>query len=153
MNWRRAILFTLFSVALLATGCYYWYSDAQRTGLAASAASPAPATDAPPAPTPAKVDPPPVKKVNPVKVLCECTDCRCEEGNPCGCVGVCKCPDCPGQIAKLHAGKTIHVSPDGTVNELHPDGIYRPIPGAPKQKVKAAAVPPAPFFPACVGGR
>jgi hypothetical protein len=108
-----------------------------------------PKADAPPAP--AKVDPP-AAKVPPAKEVCGCLDCQCEDGKPCACAGACKCPDCPGQIKK--ADRPIHVSPDGTLNELHPDGIYRPIPGAPKQKAKAAAVVPSTLFvPACVGGR
>lgn len=34
----------------------------------------------------------------------------------------------------------IHVSPDGTVNELHADGVYRAVPGAAKRTVKPACV-------------
>jgi hypothetical protein len=58
-----------------------------------------------------------------VKALCIC-------GASCGCASG-TCPACP-TVAPASA-RTIHVSPDGTVNELHPDGVYRPVPGAPKQ--------------------
>lgn len=52
-----------------------------------------------------------------------------------------------------------HVSPDGTINELGADGVYRPVPGAPRQKT--FATPPtapvrAPFAApnvTCVTGR
>jgi hypothetical protein len=57
-----------------------------------------------------------------------CSPCACKPGI---------CPACP-------AAKAIHVSPDGAVNELGADGVYRPIPGEPKRKPVAAPVPAAP---------
>ncbi len=45
------------------------------------------------------------------------------------------------------AAVTIHISPDGTVNELHADGVFRAVPGAAKRS-PAVAEPPA-----CEGGR
>jgi hypothetical protein len=63
----------------------------------------------------------------------------CSICSPCACkAGV--CPACP-------AAKPVHVSPDGTVNELGADGIYRPVPGAPKRTPVAQ---PSPAFAAPV---
>jgi hypothetical protein len=141
---RLALAFVvLFGCVVLVAGISHEFPGGKLAAVAA------PVADAPPAP-PAKVDPP-AAKVNPAKEVCGCLDCQCEDGKPCACAGACKCPDCPGQIKK--ADRPIHVSPDGTVNELHPDGIYRPVPGAAKRKPTAAAVPSTPFVPACVGGR
>lgn len=36
--------------------------------------------------------------------------------------------------------RVVHVSPDGTVNELHEDNVFRPVPGAEKKSVTAAPV-------------
>ncbi len=52
----------------------------------------------------------------------------------------------------------LHVSPDGTVNELYPDGTYRPVAGAPKAKPVTAPVVQHPYFaptfaPICPPGR
>ncbi len=73
---------------------------------------------------------------------CACgDDCKCPPG---------ACPDCPTKAAP----KDIHVSPDGTVNELHPDGVYRPVPGAPK-RTPLAIYPNTPFgpiSPTCANG-
>lgn len=43
--------------------------------------------------------------------------------------------------------RVVHVSPDGTVNELHKDGVYRPVPGAAKKGVTAAPVAGGPVVP------
>ncbi len=53
--------------------------------------------------------------------------------------------------------REVHVSPDGTVNELHNDGIYRAVPGEPKRKAYAAPVPggsvvPTVGVPVCANG-
>lgn len=64
-----------------------------------------------------------------------CSPCECKAG---------VCPACP-------AASALHVSPDGAVNELCPDGVYRPIPGAPKAtpaKAQPVAAPPLlPYSP------
>jgi hypothetical protein len=70
---------------------------------------------------------------------CLCAGCECASGKVCGCKGVCGCENCPGQLKGK--GKTLHVSPDGTVNELGADGVYRPVPGAAKQKPTTSAAP------------
>lgn len=74
------------------------------------------------------------------------------------------CPHCGKGLKEKPApaaAKDVHVSPDGTQNERHPDGIYRPIPGAPKVAPPGSAIParvPAylPGYPAapssCPGG-
>jgi hypothetical protein len=67
----------------------------------------------------------------PAKKACPCDKCDCSAGGLCECKGACQCPACPLK------GKTIHVSPDGTVNELCKDGVYRAIPGVAKQKPQA----------------
>jgi hypothetical protein len=52
---------------------------------------------------------------------CSCSSCACPTG---------KCPACPARAPAAD----VHVSPDGTVNELHPDGVYRPVPGQPARE-------------------
>lgn len=42
----------------------------------------------------------------------------------------CPCDAGPAVAAVDHK---LHISPDGTVNVRHADGIYRPVPGAPRQ--------------------
>ncbi len=74
------------------------------------------------------------QKIAPAKASCTCgASCACPVG---------KCPACP-------AAKALHVSPDGTVNELCADGIYRPVSGAAKRV--PVAIAPVSFAPVCVG--
>lgn len=76
-------------------------------------------------------------------------------GLGCVCGDGCACPAgaCP---AKCPVVRARHISPDGTVNELHADGVYRPVPGAPKatppEALPSYALPYLPQYSLPAGG-
>ncbi len=82
-----------------------------------------------------------------IKAICVCgDDCECAPG------------ECPAKCPTAAASRVrpLHISPDGTVNELHPDGVYRPIPGVAKKAeppaVKSFTLPVSPVQSGCPGG-
>ncbi len=75
--------------------------------------------------------------------------CVCGDGCACP-AGSCpqKCPVGQGVACVCVYPRVTHASPDGTVNELYTDGVYRAIAGAAPQAVPiyTAPVPSAPPF-------